>query len=218
MTTYIKETNGIPESLTPISLPKNTDRVSNFNRLDDETLRDYGYFPVVDSIQPDFDSDTQNISFTYEKQGSPATYVQVWTVTDKTQEELDTIATRKKETLKNYNSSKKEALMSQGFSIAPSGSPTAPVEVQTESLIDIINLMGSVLGAIVKKQANDTSPIPYRGKNKQQHILSNDEMIEIGMGVLGSIQGIYAKSWVAESKIDSEEITVESEIDTEYGA
>lgn len=215
MTKYIKEINGIPENLNPVSLPQNTNTVSNFNRLDDETLRiTYGYYPCEETEQPIYDPETQNISSIYEKQENK--YVLIWTITDKSQIELDEIADLKKANLKKYASKKKEEIISQGFTIIPSGSPESSIEIQTATTIDIINLLGTVIGAIVKNQINNNSLIPYRGKNKQQHLLENTSVIEIGMGVLNQIQQVYGKAWMAETKIDSGIITNESEIDSEF--
>lgn len=197
---------------TPRVLPTTTDTISNFNFAPIDIINANFWFKVVFTNEPLFDERTQFISSSYVKSGTE--FVQTWIVNDKPPEEVDEYDARIKQTLHDFNQQKKQEMMNEGKMVSLStGKVFTPY---TQTLEDLINIMGSVLGAVVKENMGDATSIKLKTKNEGIVDLSNAEMIETGLQVFAFMKILYETAWDVERQIDSQEITIQTEVENFY--
>jgi Domain of unknown function (DUF4376) len=210
--TYFKENleTGKPITEFPITIPINTESVSNFFLLPEKDLNSHGYFRVIDNEEPpEFDVRTQTLTFSYKKEKNK--YVKKWEIVEKTSDEVIEYDTETKKELNLYTNRKRKQLVDTGIEITTSSNKTIPVD--TRNLLDLFNIISLGIMANAKKNSNNNDLIKFRGADNNVQELTNDEAIEIGINLTSKIQKIYEKSWTIKNQIDAGIITTNSQID-----
>lgn len=85
---YIKLTDGVPVPYAIRDLHRDNPSTSFPDAMSDERLAEWGVYPVTPTPRPDYDATTQTLSEALPQQIDGA-WVQMWTLTDVTPEEIE---------------------------------------------------------------------------------------------------------------------------------